>query len=121
MGWRRGRCERGSGSLWVLTTVLIALACASFAIAAGAAVVTRQRAVAAADLAALAGAGAAARGDGCAIAARVAARNSAVLRSCRRTGLEVEVTVVVPLRWLPGAAGPGLLAAATARAGPVAP
>jgi secretion/DNA translocation related TadE-like protein len=90
---RRGR-EDGSATvlvtplLGVLTVVTVLLGVV------GGALATLRRAESAADLAALAGAAAAVRGDdGCAAAARVAARNQVDLGSCVAVGTEVRVVV----------------------------
>ncbi|KAB2807000.1 flp pilus-assembly TadE/G-like family protein [Pimelobacter simplex] len=82
----------------------------------GAIVVDHRRAQAAADLAALAAAAHPDPGrDPCTTAARVATANGATLRSCRRDGPDVVVTVVVQgPRWL-GQEGD---LTASARAGP---
>jgi len=81
----------------------------------GAAVIARHRAQAAADLAAVAGAARIATGPGaaCAQAQRLATRLRAVDIDCAVDGLDVVVTVAVPLPGVRAGA-----ARASARAGP---
>lgn len=98
-----------------LVAVLVVLAVLSAAVAA--AVGTHRRVQGAADLAALAGASAAASGPGrgvCAEVGRIAAANSAQVRSCLRDGPEVAVVLEAQLHLGPYA---GTLSA-RARAGP---
>lgn len=93
--------DRGSGSLWVLFSVAVALAATLVVLGWAAAIVARQRAESAADLAALAGARAAYLGrDACAAGGRVAAAMGAHLSSCR-VGPDGTVQLVADVR-LPG-------------------
>ena len=113
--------ERGSATVWMLalTGVLAALSLAVVLV--GVAVVARHRASAAADFSALAAASAAVTGrpDPCAVAARVAAANSAELASCVLAGEGVvQVGVTVPVRLGPLGVHS---ASACARAGPAPP
>jgi len=114
---RRAGRERGSATVWVLSTGLVFVVVAIAIAAVVAATVARHRAQSAADLAAL---GAALRAwespaAACDRAAELAARNGATLVACRVDGLDAIVTVeVVPS----GLAGLGV-ARASARAGPV--
>lgn len=78
------RGERGSATIWVLSCCVLLLVVAGVATVRGLAVVARHRAEASADLAALAAAGRiGVADDGCAVAARIAARNGARLVSCQ--------------------------------------
>jgi secretion/DNA translocation related TadE-like protein len=112
----RRRDERGAASLFAVACLSVLLLIGA-ALGVVAAMVTAHRsAQSAADLAAISGATALADGgDGCAVAARIAAANEATLGECRVSGLEVSLTVtVVGPRWL-GQSGDLV---AQARAGP---
>lgn len=103
----RRQDERGAGSVLILAVsmvVVTALLAVAVLVAGQSA---RRQAAAAADLAALAAAAGVQAGvdDPCAVAARIAVENAAVLRDCVVDGVEVEVQVRVevraPLSWLP--------------------
>lgn len=99
---KRLRGERGAASVLVLAvTGLLVLVGAALSVVA-AMVVDHRSAQSAADLAALAGAQAEAQGgSGCAVAARVAAANGAVLTACSVADREVRLRVLVEgPRWL---------------------
>ena len=78
----------------------------------------RHQAQVAADFAALAGAAYAINGEtvACARAGELATANGAQLTGCRLDGLDLAVTVAVPVTGPAAVAGP---ATATARAGPI--
>lgn len=115
--------------------MLVAAACAAvLALGTAAALVggagyASARARAAADLGALAGATARMQlllggsgADPCAVAARVAVRNGAVLTACAvDDGVNVAVSVAVPLLGPASWPGVGTEAVASARAGPAPP
>ena len=112
----RPRDEQGAGTvlavamLGLLVTVTLGTSGAVGVVAA------HRRAQSAADLAALAGASALQDGaEACSRAGRIAARNSASLRSCAVEGWEVSVRVVEELQ-LPGLS---MELEARGRAGPV--
>ncbi|HEY6743795.1 MAG TPA: Rv3654c family TadE-like protein [Lapillicoccus sp.] len=115
---RRRVRDRGSGTVAAVGVAGVLLAMTVGALLVVSAVVAAHRAQAAADLGALAAAAAMARGESssaaCARGATVAARNGAVLASCRAaTDLSVEVLVEVR------ATAPRVgSAAARSRAGP---
>ncbi len=113
---RRTHDEHGAGTvlavamMGLLVTVTVATS-GVVGVVAG-----HRRAQVAADLAALAGAAAVQDGaDACQRAGRIAARNSASLRSCDARGWEVSVTVVEEVS-LPGMT---MQLRARGRAGPV--
>ncbi|MFJ9313743.1 Rv3654c family TadE-like protein [Pimelobacter simplex] len=113
----RSTDERGAATVLAVAMAGVLLLVGAATGVVGAIVVDHRRAQAAADLAALAAA--AAHADPgrhpCTTAARVATANGATLRSCRRDGPDVVVTVVVQgPRWL-GQEGDLI---ASARAGP---
>jgi len=116
-GWGR-RPERGSASLWLLAVGLALVLFSLGAAAVGAARVARHQARVAADLGALAGAGYAASGPdtACARAVTLAAANGGRVVDCVLDGLDLCLTVEVPVEPLPGLLR---VASATARAGPV--
>ena len=97
--------QRGSGTLLIMTVVMIMLVLtASFAVV-GRYLVAGQRARAAADLAALAGAQTYGRGgDGCGAAGRYASRNGQRMADCSTVGdpddfvLSVRIVAEVPVR-----------------------
>jgi secretion/DNA translocation related TadE-like protein len=110
--------DRGSVTVWAAALAGLIWLSSSAALLYGAAVVGRHRAETAADLAALAAAVHVPDGDSaaCALAASVAARNGAELRSCRVLSEDVEVQVSRRV----GLGGLGTRGAlARARAGPV--
>lgn len=113
--------EAGAGTVMALAIIAVALSLGLGAIGLIQAQGASGRARSAADLAALAGATALssvlAPGDPCATAERVARANGARLTSCRISGEDVSVDVVVPVRIL----GLARQAGASARAGPVNP
>ncbi|MBO3723559.1 flp pilus-assembly TadE/G-like family protein [Actinomyces bowdenii] len=113
--------ETGAGTVMALAIIAVALSLGLGAIGLIQAQGASGRARSAADLAALAGATALssvlAPGDPCATAERVARANGARLTSCRISGEDVSVDVVVPVRIL----GLARQAGASARAGPVNP
>ncbi|ROT34371.1 helicase [Micromonospora sp. HM5-17] len=117
LDWSR-RPERGSASLWLLAVGLALVVFSLGAAAVGSARVARHQARVAADLGALAGAAHALDGAGaaCARAAAIAAANSARVGRCALDGLDLQLTVEVPVEPLPGLRR---IATATARAGPV--
>jgi len=113
--------ERGSATVWVVALAGLLAALGAAGVLVGAAVAGRHRATSAADLAALAGASRAVLGDpsACAVAARIAAANGALLASCAQlAGAEVQVEVRVPVPLGPLGSGE---ARARARAGPAPP
>jgi secretion/DNA translocation related TadE-like protein len=91
--------EHGSGTIWVLATVLVVAAVGLAAVGVGAAVVARHRADSAADLAALAAASLAAEGrsHACRSAERAAAIAGARLLRCT-VAPDATVTVRVAVR-----------------------
>lgn len=113
--------ERGSGTVMALAVIAVVLSLGLGAIGLIQAQGASGRARSAADLAALAGATALSSvispGDPCATAGRVAQANGARLTSCRISGEDVSVDVVVPVSVL----GLARQAGASARAGPVNP
>lgn len=112
----RSTDERGAATVLAVAMAGVLLLVGAATGVVGAIVVDHRRAQAAADLAALAAAAHPDPGrDPCTTAARVATANGATLRSCRRDGPDVVVTVVVQgPRWL-GQEGD---LTASARAGP---
>lgn len=106
--------DRGSASIWLLCAGFVVLAFGVAGTSAGAAATARHRAQAAADLGALAGARLVVEGEAvaCARAAGIVEANGAQLAGCRLDGVDLIVTVGVPV------AGIGT-ARAMARAGPV--
>ncbi|MCR2051335.1 flp pilus-assembly TadE/G-like family protein [Actinomyces bowdenii] len=113
--------ERGSGTVMALAVIAVVLSLGLGATGLIQAQGASGRARSAADLAALAGATALSSvispGDPCATAGRVAQANGARLTSCRISGEDVSVDVVVPVSVL----GLARQAGASARAGPVNP
>lgn len=115
---RRWRAEDGSGTVLVLTLVMLLFAAGGTVALVGAATAARHRAETAADLAALSAASAAANGEAapCAVGRRVARANGAVLVRCVIDGPRVQIAVTLqprgPLAGMPPAR-------AQARAGPV--
>lgn len=110
--------ERGSGTVLVIAAIAVLVLVGSAGLTLAAATVTSHRAAAAGDASALSAAMTRqGGGDGCEVARRIAARNSAELAQCREDPDEsVTVNVTVPLT---GAlAGFGAVHA-RARAGPV--
>jgi secretion/DNA translocation related TadE-like protein len=104
--------------VWLLATGLVLLSAGLAGATIGAAHVARHQAQNAADLGALAGAARAIEGGqtACARAGELVAANRGRLLSCELGGLDLVVTVEVR----PAVAlGPGRVAIATARAGPV--
>ncbi|PZF79839.1 Rv3654c family TadE-like protein [Jiangella anatolica] len=101
------RDERGAGTVFVLSIVLVILVAAQAVAVLAAGQSARRQAAAAADLAAIAAAQRLALGSGdpCADAGQIAGANGAVLRACVIDGVEVEVQVRVEMRsalpWLP--------------------
>ncbi|MEV4479719.1 Rv3654c family TadE-like protein [Micromonospora coxensis] len=114
----RRRTDRGGATVCLLVVGLVFVLVGVFGAAIGSARVARHQARAAADFAALAAAGLALRGDAaaCGAANELASANGARLTGCRLDGLDVLVTVEVPVTPLPGF---HRAATATARAGPV--
>jgi secretion/DNA translocation related TadE-like protein len=104
--------------VWLLAVGLVLVAGGLAGAAVGAAHVASHRARSAADLGALAGAARAIEGSdaACARAAELVSDNDARLTDCRLDGLDLTVTVEVIAA---PAAGLGMVATATARAGPV--
>jgi secretion/DNA translocation related TadE-like protein len=111
--------DRGSVTIWAAALAGLVWLGSSAAFLYGSGVAGRHQAESAADLAALAAAVHVPDGavNACTVAARVAARNGASLRSCEAVGEEVEV--LVSRRLGLGRLG-GFTAVARARAGPVA-
>lgn len=113
------RDERGSGTVLVTAAVSVVLILGMGGLQVGAAASAAHRARSAADLSALAAAAALQerRGDPCAHAVQLAARNAAHLVDCR---LATDDSVIVRVRTDLHLAVPGLPRAATAsaRAGP---
>lgn len=116
---RRARQEEGAGTAMSLAVIAVALSLALGAIGLIQAQGASGRARLAADLAALAGAtvlsSVLAPGSPCAMAEHVARANGARVTSCRVSGEDVRVDVVVPATVL----GVARQARASARAGPV--
>lgn len=116
---RRTDCgQRGSASLWLLTVGLVLVLVGSAGAFVAAAHLARHRAGTAADLAALAGAARIFDGPeaACARATELTMLNHGRLVRCVTEGLEIQVTVEVPVVGPPGT---GRVATAHARAGPV--
>jgi secretion/DNA translocation related TadE-like protein len=110
--------DRGSASVIAAAMMTLLMVLAGAGVMVGSAVTARHRAQAAADLAALAGAGQVASGQSaaCASAASVARAMQAGVATCTVDGLDVVVTIEVPVRL----GRLGIQAAhAAARAGPV--
>jgi secretion/DNA translocation related TadE-like protein len=106
--------ERGAGTVLLLAVVLVGLLVAAGLATVASAHAARGRAQAAADLAALAGATALGRhpaDEACRLAGEAARRNGAELRSCHDEPVRVLVVEVA-------ASGAGMVAVASARAGP---
>jgi secretion/DNA translocation related TadE-like protein len=111
--------QRGSATVLALPLLGVVTVVAVLLAYVGGALTTRRKVAAAADLAALAGASALqGGGDGCAAAARVAARNGSDLDTCAVHGLELSVTVTARTEPL---LGRRLTVSARARAGPAVP
>jgi secretion/DNA translocation related TadE-like protein len=92
----RRRGQSGSGTVYVLSLVVLLLA-GTVGVAGFAGLATaKHRATTAADLAALAAAST--PGDGCSVAAGIAEQNGVRLTSCRREGSDVTVTVAMVAR-----------------------
>ena len=92
----RGASERGAASLLAVVMVGVLALLTSVLGMTASLVVDHRRAQAAADLAALAGAVELGRGgDGCAVAASIAAANAATLSTCTSVGTEVLVTTLI--------------------------
>lgn len=110
--------DRGSASLWLLAVGLTVVALALAAAAVGAARVAGHRAQVAADLGALAGAARVVEGPAaaCSRAGAFVGANGGRLRACVVDGLDLQISVEVPMA---GPFGAGRAAAASARAGPV--
>jgi secretion/DNA translocation related TadE-like protein len=92
--------ERGSATVWVVALAGLVAALGAAGVLVGAAVTARHRATSAADLAALAAASHAVVGDpaACAVAARIASANGAVLAGCAQLpGAQVQVEVRIRL------------------------
>jgi secretion/DNA translocation related TadE-like protein len=116
----RRRTDSGSGTVWVLSVLLLLTSVAVAGLLLAGALARHARASAAADLAALAAAAAVQRGapdSACAAAARVAQANGAELSGCARRGEVVDVETVVRA---PAGRFSIPAARAAARAGPVA-
>ena len=106
--------DRGAGTVLLLSVVLVGLLVAAGLGAVASAHAARGRAQAAADLAALAGATALRRhtaDEACRLAGEAARRNGAELRACHDEPVRVLVVEVA-------ASGAGMVAVASARAGP---
>lgn len=112
------RSDRGSATLWLLASGLLLLIAALAGAAVGSARVARHQAQVAADLAALAGAARALDGPdaACSRATVIASANGAHITMCTLDGLDLLVSVTVPVARLPG---PARTAQASARAGPI--
>jgi secretion/DNA translocation related TadE-like protein len=115
-----GPRDRGSGTVLGLALVAVLLVMTLAVVGLARAVHARSTAQTAADLGALAAATALHRAGGpsadpCGVAAEVVAANDARLTACRAAGGEVEVTALATVG---GGEGSGLVARATARAGP---
>lgn len=119
----RGRDERGSGTVLMLSAVSVAALALVVVLMFTAVAQAAAKAGTAADLAALSAADAARRllpGDPCTVASATAAANEATLTSCSRQGQGGEVVTVAvrvavsPVGWLP----PVTRAKSVARAGP---
>ena len=111
--------DRGAATIWTAGGIATVMVVVSGLLSFVAAVATRHRAESAADLAALAAASWAVAGEeqACAQARWVAEQMGVVMRSCRLSGLDALVEVVVEPAGVLGEFG---AAAAKARAGPVA-
>ncbi|MDG4763391.1 flp pilus-assembly TadE/G-like family protein [Solwaraspora sp. WMMD406] len=110
--------QRGSASLWLLTVGLVVVLAGAAGAFVAAAHLARHQAGTAADLAALAGAARIFDGPtaACARATELAMLNHGRLVRCVTHGLEITVTVEVPVVGPPGT---DRVATAYARAGPV--
>lgn len=110
--------ERGSASLVAVALITLLVTVTVAGVQVGSAVVARHRAQAAADLAALSGAAAIAGGAraACAHAGSIARTMRATVVDCSVDGLDLVVSVEVPLELKPWTVGP---ARASARAGPM--
>ena len=110
--------EAGSGTVWVLSALLVLAAVTAGLMAVAAAGLQHARATAAADLAALAAADTLQQqgpvAQACAAAERIARHNGAVLDTCAVSGEVVDVAVTAG--WVAVIGGP---VRASARAGPV--
>jgi secretion/DNA translocation related TadE-like protein len=115
---RAARSDRGAASVWVLAVALCVVVVALALAAAGTVRVARHQARTAADLGALAGAVRAVEGEGpaCGRAAEFVAANGGRLVGCRLEGLDVVVSVEVPVTPVPGTSR---VAAAASRVGPI--
>jgi secretion/DNA translocation related TadE-like protein len=111
---RAGRADQGSASIWLLGIGLMVVTLALMLTTVGTALIARQRAQAAADLGALAGAALIVAGErsACDRAQELVTANGGRMLTCQPDGLELIVTVEVPVAGL-GAAK------ASARAGPI--
>lgn len=113
---RRGRSERGSGTVLAAALGMVLILVTSFVLLLAQSAVLASQSAAAADLAALAGADAlrgVSAGDPCAVAAAVAARHEARLISCSEgSNQSVEVRTQSIARTVLGSA------TGRARAGP---
>ncbi|MCW2900856.1 MAG: hypothetical protein JWO67_3121, partial [Streptosporangiaceae bacterium] len=120
-GKRPRRSDRGSGTVWALTFMMVIWLMAVPAMMAAGGRAARHRAFAAADLAALAAAAHAAEGPraACRQAVTIARASGGSVSACVLNGRIADVTVTVPLRG-PAALG-AVRARARARAGPVDP
>jgi secretion/DNA translocation related TadE-like protein len=114
----RFRGDEGSGSVWVLSLLMVLTSVGVAGLFVAGALARSARAAGAADLAAIAAADAVlhGHGDACIVAARVAAANGAELATCVVRGEVVDVTTRV--RAASGIA-PVPDSSAGARAGPV--
>ncbi|WP_307787845.1 Rv3654c family TadE-like protein [Mycolicibacterium sp. S2-37] len=110
--------DRGAATLAAVGVIVVLVAVTGGLAVVGSAVLARHRAQAAADLSALAAAGRLASGveNACAHAASVAAAMGVAVARCQLDGLDVVVTVDVPVGFGVWDLGP---ARAAARAGPV--
>lgn len=117
---RPNRADRGSATVVSLGLVAVLLAVFAAVLLMDQAVTTRHRAGAAADLAALAAADHALDGErtACALAARVASAQGAVLRTCSLTGEVSDVTASVGRARARSRAGPAASGACAASAQP---
>lgn len=110
--------DRGSATVLLLAIGLVLFGAGLAGVSLAAAHLARHQAQSAADLSALAGAPYAVAGSrvACAEAAAIATANHAQLTRCDLDGLDLVVTVeVIPATVV----GPGRIATATARAGPI--
>jgi len=110
--------DHGSGTVWVLTLLLVVVTVAAVLTAAVGAAGLQTRAGSAADLAALAAAGLLQRGESgataCAAAQRIARLNAATVQSCTIASDVVTVVVATMATGVGGVRG-----RASARSGPV--